>query len=176
MCPAVHGVCHAGSSCLPARLVAGAVSGLSFNDRLMDIPSGNLGCIEKCKCGMGYCLVGCCALKNASGWLAVMLARFSCPAGPLGFCGPWLFWAGLFVSGASYIGSSRWLCRIKKCGDLRCVVLKNPSGLPAGRPVSCILCTWKGCIGCCYCLVHFHRCLALKNAPGLFSVRIVVPH
>ena len=142
---------------------------------LVVFPSSSPGCIEKCIV-MSLYLVCCFALRNASSWPAVGPARFSCPAGPLVFCGPWLFWAGLFVSGASYIGSSRWLCRIKKCGDLRCFALKNTSGLPAGRPVSCILCTWKGCIGCCYCLVHFHRCLALKNAPGLLSVRTVVPH
>ena len=132
----------------------------------MVVPSGSRGCIEKCKSGMSYCLGGCFALKNASGWLAVRLARFSCPAGPLGFCGPWLFGAGLFVSGASYMGSPRWLCRIEKCGDLWCFVLKNTPGLPAGRPVFCSLFTWNWCIGYYYCLVHFHWCLALKNAPG----------
>ena len=118
----------------PSRLVAGLCRGLSFNDRLMDVPSGNLGCIEKCKSDMSSCLGGCCALKNASGWLAVRLARFSCLAGPLDFCGPWLFGAGLFISGASYMGSPRWLCRIEKCGDLWYFALKNAPGLPAGRP------------------------------------------
>ena len=41
----------------PSRLVAGLCRGLSFNDRLMDVPSGNLGCIEKCKSDMGCGLV-----------------------------------------------------------------------------------------------------------------------
>ena len=41
----------------PSRLVAGLCRGLSFNDRLMDVPSGNLGCIEKCKSDVGCGLV-----------------------------------------------------------------------------------------------------------------------
>ena len=58
MCPAVHGVCHAGV--VPASQPGwsrGLCQGLSFNDRLMDVPSGNLGCIEKCKSDMGCGLV-----------------------------------------------------------------------------------------------------------------------
>ena len=102
--------------------------------------------------------------------------------GPFVFCGPWLFCAGLFVSGASYIGSSRWLCRIKKCGDLRCFVLKKYVG-PARGPARLLLsvhlegvhrllllcCAFppvpriKKCAGL---IERSNCCPALKNAPG----------
>ena len=58
MCPAVHGVLDAGVVPAPQPgWSQGLCQGLSFNDRLMDVPSGNLGCIEKCKSDMGCGLV-----------------------------------------------------------------------------------------------------------------------
>ena len=76
MCPAVHGVLDAGV--VPASQPAGrgAVSGIRRTLWLVLFLSSSRGCIDKCIIVVSLYLVSCCALINASSWLAVGPARW----------------------------------------------------------------------------------------------------